>query len=226
MKPVTEARTSEPAPQLEYALPPPLHRRRGFRRAVIASTLLVLLALGWVQIPRVWHRAKILYWQREWMSFQMPPTRVVLEPDAAKAKALWTAGSNYVTRPPGGVYYVPPLAGSMGECVFLHGRRRPDGTLRLIKVSEWYDAQRPNLVAAVIRPATFFNSSLDAFGHGTSYPPGPAGERPRLYAGQPDPNDPSRFTIKYEYSDRSGSIRGALRDDDSVVFDHAEDEVR
>lgn len=55
----------------------------------------------------------------------------------------------------------------------------------------------------------------------------PQGERPgtmsldaagafRLYAGQPDPKDPSHFTIDYDYAGRRGTIHGYLKDNGGV----------
>ena len=44
---------------------------------------------------------------------------------------------------------------------------------------------------------------------------------PRLYAGQPDPNDASRFTIRYASEVGSGYIEGRLNDaGDGVRFRH------
>ena len=40
----------------------------------------------------------------------------------------------------------------------------------------------------------------------------------RLYAGQPDPADGSRFTIGYALQGRRGAISGILQDDGSVLF--------
>jgi hypothetical protein len=38
----------------------------------------------------------------------------------------------------------------------------------------------------------------------------------RFYAGQPDPNNVSRFTITYQMDAESGTILGQLKDDDEV----------
>jgi hypothetical protein len=38
----------------------------------------------------------------------------------------------------------------------------------------------------------------------------------RLFGGQPDPADPSRFTIPYEVGGKPGIIHGRLKDDDTV----------
>jgi hypothetical protein len=44
------------------------------------------------------------------------------------------------------------------------------------------------------------------------------GTRSTIYGGQPDPNDPSHFTIRYEVDEGSGTIDGWLQADDQVRF--------
>lgn len=43
-------------------------------------------------------------------------------------------------------------------------------------------------------------------------------DRIRLFAGQPDPADPSHFTIGYAVNGRPGTIDGWLQDDERVKF--------
>jgi hypothetical protein len=38
----------------------------------------------------------------------------------------------------------------------------------------------------------------------------------RLFAGQPDPNDDSHFTIRYEVDNQPGTIDGWLQADDTI----------
>jgi hypothetical protein len=40
----------------------------------------------------------------------------------------------------------------------------------------------------------------------------------RFFAGQPEPDDESHFTIRYETTEGSGTIDGWLMPDDSVKF--------
>ena len=46
----------------------------------------------------------------------------------------------------------------------------------------------------------------------------PKGADFRLFAGQPDPADPSRFTIAYEYEGRPGEVVGRLDADEAVTL--------
>lgn len=89
---------AEAAPQLEYAPPLPLRRRRSFRRALLGSALLVLLACCWVMLPRYWRNAQEAVQHRQWMRYTRPPTQIAVEPSGAKAQALWESGT-YSMRP-------------------------------------------------------------------------------------------------------------------------------
>ena len=218
-----------PSPELDYAPPPPVHGRRAFRRALVAGTLISLLIAGWAFVPRYWRVIQFMGWQRAAMRFTLPPDTVVVEPDRVRGAKLWQVGSDYVTRPPGSVYHVPRINGERrtSDMIFIHGRRRPDGGVRLVQVSEGMDGGgKAILTAWVAKPVTVLHPQMGGFDCEAALPPGPPGERPRLYAGQPDPNDPSRFTIRYEYTDRAGTTYGRLLDDDTVSFEHAEDPPR
>jgi hypothetical protein len=211
---------TEPSAQLDYAPPPPMHRRRSFRRALIAGAALCLVFGGFMWGPRTWRRVELLLLQRQCMAYTRPPTQVVYEPDRVRGAALWVVGGEYVKRPPGGVLHQPPIAAraGLGDGFFLHGRHRPDGRLRLVNVTLWYTASGGvDLGANVHTPMTFTQPST-ARTSSTDFPRGPTATPPRLYAGQPNPNDPTRFTIRYEYSDESGVVHGRLNDDDTITF--------
>lgn len=108
---------------------------------------------------------------------------------------------------------------------FLHARRSPAGRERLVVVrggyvfmfsggGVWlggssYDLAtwRPGSTLHPARPPTgLWEASLCLC----------AGTTRRLYAGQPNPADRSRFTIVYEEDGRRGTIEGRLNDDDTV----------
>lgn len=218
---------TEASPQLDYAPPPPLHRRRGFRRAPIVATLLAVVLAGWIVAPRVWQSVPLLLQQRQAMRLVVPPDTVVYEPDRERAAKLWgVVGSPYVTRPPGGAFYSPQIAKGTfsGHSLFMHGLRRPDGAMRFARIEVTTPSLKsPEVILRtfVATPATFMNPRVGGYHEDHDPPPGPAGQprRPRLFAGQPDPNDPSRFTMRYEYPDRSGVIHGRLTDADTIEFE-------
>src|SRR5687767_2223717 len=173
--------------------------------------------------PRTWRRFELLSLQRQCMSYTRPPAQVVYEPDRVRGAALWVVGGEYVKRPPGGVLHQPPVAAKagIGDSFFLHSRQRPDGEARLVNVTLMYTAGAGNFAAVELGADVYTSMTLTrprtAHTSRATFPPGPAAELPRLYAGQPDPNDPSHFTIKYEFTDRSGVIHGRLQDDDTIA---------
>lgn len=110
---------------------------------------------------------------------------------------------------------------------FLHQRRSPSGNTRLVVIGDLFNSINYDTCV----PTGFFGRSppienesilfgvtpllLDAYdtnGDGIA-------DRPfhlRVYAGQPDPNDQSHFTIRYEIDNQKDIIDGYLQDDGSV----------
>ena len=138
------------------------------------------------------------------------------------------------TRTPGLVNVVlvhPPMRviGLANECgAFLGGRTSAGGNTRLIVVSThngFADEEGVHrwvpLTHLVGTPATSNPASRITF---QSFPPLHVRltmtDRLRLFAGQPDPNDPSHFTIGYELNDVPGTIDGWLQDDDRLKFEY------
>jgi hypothetical protein len=68
-----------------------------------------------------------------------------------------------------------------------------------------------------LRPATAF-SRVGSRSNGYTFPMARHAARKalRLYAGQPDPSDPSRFTIGYELDGEPGTIDGCVAASGSV----------
>lgn len=121
-----------------------------------------------------------------------------------------------------------PSATMFGAGVFLHARRDPAGRQRLV------------IVQAILRESGLPGRTPELY-VGTYIPAGwrPGGRirgssswrsvRPfedfeddtpvRLYAGQPDPADPSHFTIRYSRAGRGGTLHGYLGDDGRVTLE-------
>jgi hypothetical protein len=218
--------------QLEYAPPPPAHQRRSFRRWLVYAAVAIVVFSGWFWVPRVVRRFETLYYQRLCMKHVAPPTLVAVEPDPTKAKALLALGT-YISGMSGEAAYVfDPLAAAYnanGDCIFLHRRRTPtERHERLVLVEIVKINNTTELNGTSIKPATLFSGArsvgvkFHAMPRGPSYP---LPDYPRLYAGQIDPADESHFTIKYEYSDRSGTIDGWLKDDDTVVLEPRDEDA-
>jgi hypothetical protein len=123
--------------------------------------------------------------------------------------------------PPG--WLVPPR----GATVFLHERISKSGHHRLVLITRPPAHDRPFMYAFGLEPLVITPAGIKG---GVTYHFPPSGPyswlddltRPptaglRFYAGQPDPADPARFTIRYDLSGGSGEIEGRLKDDGATV---------
>jgi hypothetical protein len=176
------------------------------------------------------------------MNFSAPATLVVYEDDAADAATLLrgpggyeafdaTGYPAYRVVPPWRQYHQRALGAPVSShgTVFLHRRRSPGGRERLVAVdvSIHPDPFIPKVVThAVVQ--TFEPVGVTAIVRG----PTPSGARhyrmPHIiyenldagantfYAGQPDPADASRFTIRVYNAQECLSLNGKLLDDGSV----------
>ena len=124
-----------------------------------------------------------------------------------------------------------PIVRCQSEAVlFLHARKSPNGNRRIVAVhidgSTTPSASLSNLInfrypyvvvpAADGKPPTLV-ARFPMCGTGFVYPDPSITLAPmRFYAGQPDPNDESRFTIDYELPQGRGTIEGKLTDADFV----------
>jgi hypothetical protein len=137
--------------------------------------------------------------------------------------------------PPGYVLFTPTtLPGSPAPLIkpaviFLHERISPGGNRRLVCVS--YGSQGDTFTAQFVHG---LNCDTFTVAPGTwSQPPvySPKGweydilvdwpRKPplvRIFAGQPDPNDPAHFTIRYRIWGQEDVLDGRLLDDDRVTL--------
>lgn len=110
--------------------------------------------------------------------------------------------------------------------VFLH-ERSVQGVRRLVRLqAEWSRGSATlNLSADVSAPAgwrtlprVFSTKLVDPQGSPADKGIGPDSTSGwlRLYAGQPDPDDASAFTFRFETTEGSGTIAGKLRADDTI----------
>jgi hypothetical protein len=145
----------------------------------------------------------------------LPPAIATLP--APPLASFFTAGGF----PP--AYVAPP----QGATVFLHERTGRTGRRQLVIVTRFPVHDVPFMYAFGLNVMLIGPAGI-ASGPTHQYPPPvafswlsdmtrPPTDGLRLYAGQPDPADPSRFTIRYDLSGRSGEIEGRLKDDGQGV---------
>lgn len=145
-------------------------------------------------------------------------------PAAAFYPACFRSLSSLATSP---ISVFSIMGKTSGAIMFLHERVSPAGHHRLVAVSyapetdsfqpafiEGYDCE-----ACAASPATSFTPlviapkmyPLDVMSGYPRHPP-----LVRVYAGQPDPNDPAHFTIRYQMWGQEDVLDGRLLDNDDV----------
>jgi hypothetical protein len=115
--------------------------------------------------------------------------------------------------------------------LFMHGRRAASGPVRLLVVTVGSTEVYPDGThhvgcgASVFEPASWTAGSvvsrkLSPLALREHYVLLPVWGKLRLcvFAGQPDPLDASRFTIRFDLDGKEGTIEGRLGDDDGVTF--------
>jgi hypothetical protein len=219
--------------QLQYAEPPPWHRRRWFRRVIAVAVLGVLAGSTVIWLPRLRHHLHVLHCQAWCMSYSPEPHEpVYIRPGPATLKALASGVPWSDIHPtPLGVpaqwstlygMISPPGLKSVGTA-FLHARNAPGGEPRLVAVDIARLTSGSNgggivLTYRVVAPSSFGKPRLLASDE-KEFPAPPTGSLV-VYSGQPHSDDPSHFTILYEAEGGPTMIiNGWLRSDDTVAFD-------
>ena len=237
-----------PARPVEYARVRPAWRRRTAQlQAALITTLVILGVGGWLWGPELWSSMALLNAQRRCLNAEAPATRVVYDVEPKRSAALLslprTSDGHYVSlgngRPVAWVSTefdaffstINSRARQPAPTLFLGERLTAAGTKRLVYVDasstdNLYDPSRPCMVylrSIVIVPGTFRSAPRERFPsqHNTvaltvtmdpTYPF-------RFFAGQPDPENASHFTIPFERDGRRAFIDGWLRDDESVKLE-------
>jgi hypothetical protein len=210
---------AEPPPpsQINYAPSVP-RARRLVRRYWLRTALLVLLASAYWWAPPAWRRVQLVYWYDRCLAHQPPLGTVVQNdgpPSANNTAYVPDAWRRFYT------LLSPPGFQSNGT-VFLGGRRTPTGRKVLVAV-DLAEAFRAS--AANTGDTQVFH--VRAFEHG-GLPSGPKqflDAQPsvsllpvvRFLAGQPDPADPTHFTIMLDVTGGTAVIDGWVREDRVVL---------
>lgn len=231
-----------PAPtatQLDYAAPARWSRRRVSRYVVWALVLIIVAGAGWWLSAPLREQEAYLRMQRRCMTDNTPPKVVTYEEKPATSDPYNAEDGAYdgwySHRTIGEMTIVHrrhralgPVGAGNDAAVFLHGRRSPGGNERLVRVATHYGFET-SLQSKRWVPLTYQVGTLASRVPGSrmtfnSYIPLHIqlnkGDMLRFYAGQPDPNDASHFTIGYELNDVPGTIDGWLQDDDRIKFQY------
>lgn len=218
--------------KLGYAPRAPRFRRQ------CAALILGLAAIGLITAVSTWGSELLNQWrylvaQRSMLHHALSPDMVVFEMEGSAPELLtnqslyqpWNGQGGYAPA----AFYFPdqfasflPAPTKINGVLFLHHRKNPAGADRLvvvwISVLNMDTALTTDIVvsAAAYEPAslkpgsrlTLIPGTTAQLSHTPYWPP------LRLWAGQPDPRDPTHFTIPYSLEVGSGTIDGWLRGPD------------
>lgn len=226
----------KPAQQLAYAARGKSVRRRRILLLIGVTILLCAVtpfAVRYGNMAAERWRVNRLY--RQCAAHTLPATTVVWEEDPQRIKQL--GDYEHVSSHNGDAAYFVPAAwrqlnAAIGQKIqswgtlFLHERQTPNGKRLLVGVdiAGWSRGGPVVLFARVrtISPAVPMRlpreEKVDHPSVHLSATDGPL----RLFAGQPDANDASHFTIDYTIGDAPGLIDGWLKEDGSVLLEKRE----
>jgi len=222
------------AAPIPYAPPLPWHRRKRTRVLILRLVIIASFLCGSAWLYRFAQQLQFLAQQQRWMSYTMPPDKIVLAVGTADAPALLSSPDYHklwnlpIFADPSTTRFLPAVASNVPQAlaqlgagdvpVFVHGLRAPSHDMRLVSVSLNADYGEPFLTADVSVPASIYLGSRPypcpnwgtetaRFGRFKTF---------RIFAGQPDPADSRHFTIRYELDGKSNTIDGWLMPDDTV----------
>lgn len=228
---------------LAYAKPPRWSRRRRTRRLAVIATVSLLSGIAVAErsgISERCARARALYWQRQCLSYTLPPDQAVADVPPRGAPLVTGARARAACQPqcwrslssllvPDSSARAPGGSGPAGSLVFLHARENSAGQERLVAVefvglnrtSRWYEL---HFRARTVRPASWDRPPLDLGWQPLSMSiavPQNSSPSLRLFAARPDDQDRGCFTIAYEldgyHGQGGGTIHGGMCGDDVTL---------
>jgi hypothetical protein len=237
---MTDSTAGKPI-ELQYGTTAGRSRRRWLWRGI--ALLLIGCSAYFVPWKTLRLTAEILYYQHQCMTYTAPADLVVcdVDPDAVKTllgrpgyKGIIAAFHGNEPKDHNSVIFAPwewsefrlSMTGSptpswhpIGAVAFLHEMRSKSGNRRLVCVTI---IPRPIGMSMTVKRNDL---NIEVFNIGTLRSL-PMNLKPlnrqfdlptnRVFAGQIDPADSSRFTIRYEAGNDSGTVQGYLRDDDEI----------
>jgi len=218
---------------LEYA--PARHVRRRVRRILRITLGVILVALiasiVYWRAP-LWAHAQLHFYQRQCANFTQSPDVVIASSrdkgiglSAAPIPDSWTAYQAMAPALPPGVLRALARNPNRLSLAFLHRLKSPSGHERIVAVfcEPTYltsASVTQALQFVVIEPASFWSLSSRPVLHAGGWRGGyPTRRKIDMFAGQPDPADPSKFTIAYTVEGQPGVVEGQLNDDNTVTLE-------
>jgi hypothetical protein len=203
----------EAANTLNYA-PKPSARGRTIRRLFIAASLLALIVGAGLWLRSSSSTLRIIYLEHKCLTFVEPAGQVNYETNNARIL-------HQNSCPPLNAFTGYPT-GTVGDRIFLHELRRPDGVRRLVCVSvgqpsatEWNHYFQVVVYAwDVTSSPTIVTWDMGNVATGT----GNSLSHWKFFAGQPDLQNRSHFTFEYELDGNRHTCDAWLGNDDKLLI--------
>ena len=223
---------TRPTQCYDVAVPRPLSKiTKAILVTALAASVILLAYFG----PACWgyflytHQVRSL--QRQCLNYLAPKENIVYDTDPADRQKLLALGREYRAFNDWAVFHVPAawhdFRGSY-DCpdgtAFVHERISPAGHSRLVAVDIIpFGEDSIELRGSVVNIAPRFDiKKLEVCRRSMGKPGELWTAQPnnsiRIYAGQLDPNDSSRFDIQADFGDGTKLIRCQLRDDDTITM--------
>jgi len=225
------------AAPIQYAPRPEDHRRLSGMRITIGVGVGVLALVAFFCVPMVGRTLKRMtarwYWEDKCLTDQAPPETIFYSNDPQDFAKLKSSGDLTNWRPSStDPFVIRPIAASqklmnaqgltsiIAPTLFIHGRNVPSGPQRLVMVQFWRMPNDPYNrldIFPYIHRRLFTRAVKSGQSCGIEMCLN-RNDIVRLYDGQVDPNDASRFTIDYDLNGVRGTIDGRLTSADTVTL--------
>jgi len=195
--------------RIDYAATPPARRRRRLRRIVTMATIALPLVLLAALAPTLLRAAGEWRWQRRCMNHRVPDGTLVFQ--QRPGVCLARSGPDFYCARSGA-----------NVVLFLHQRQAEASAPRIVAVHLTFDgvaewSKRPARSVGLEwrvyapgsrwqRPGVSFSLRHEAFALSSD-------DRLIIYAAQPDPHDPARFTFDYDLNGQRGTVEALLQSD-------------
>ena len=226
--------TQVDAPRLDYAPPPPLHKRKAARRVVLVVVGFALVLLGLKLGPVVWHRVQLVYWQDRCLDYRPADGQVALQMDYVNGR--WQSTGTVPAEWSRFYFLLSPPGVASGGTAFLGRVRTPGGDERLLvadvdvgDITYWNEAMarlehktiglnvRMFEPGSVVRPprempVTTFNKRLSKL-------PNVVAESAKVSVGRRDAKDASHVVVEFATDGRKGAFDVWVTGDNTVVVE-------
>lgn len=227
---------------------PPSRRGRRIILSIVAILVLAGSVATRRYHTELWRRSQIAYWERQCLRYSAAESviaydRIPTAPNRLAFANLPSAGAPF---PPArgispscwtnfdslaGPFFVPPgpnVNRTPDAVIFLHERTSPAGKRFLVCVGAYSAFSNVRAVAMDVLASVAIDCSswtappatvhYPSFGKPLHVGGDPRTVAKRVFAGQIDPKDSSRFTIRYTLDGKADVIDGAVDDNGNVVL--------